>query len=57
MPVVGGAEVKVVGRSGQISRIERGLAWAAKAAPAETDLSGLLKRRMKRRGYARGGRR
>lgn len=99
MPVMGGTELKVVGKSGQISlgktyagkamrlerredgsilltavamvpesqlwtldaphrsRIERGLAWAAEAAPAETDVSGLLKRRMRRRGHTRGRRR
>ena len=85
---VSGAEIKVVGKSGQISlgksyagktlrlqrredgsilitrvalvpesqlwtleepdrsRIARGLAWAAEAAPAETDVDLLLKRRM-----------
>lgn len=99
MPMVRGAEIKVVGRSGQIalgkayagkalrlerredgsilltavamvpesqlwtleaphrSRIERGLAWAARTAPAETNLNGLLKRRPKRRGHMRDRRR
>ncbi len=99
MPVIGDTELKVVGKSGQISlgkayagkalrverredgsilltavamvpesqlwtldaphraRIERGLAWAAKAAPTETDLSALLKRRARRRGHTRGRRR
>jgi Neuraminidase (sialidase) len=99
MPVVSGAEVKVVGKSGQISlgktyagkalrverredgsilltavamvpesqlwtlaaphrsRIERGLAWAAEAAPAETRVGALLKRRARRRGPSRGRRR
>jgi hypothetical protein len=99
MPVMSGAEIKVVGKSGQISlgktyagkalrlerredgsilltavamvpesqlwtleaqhrsRIERGLAWAAEAAPTETDISVLLKRRARRRGHPRGHRR
>lgn len=99
MPVMGGTELKVVGKSGQISlgktyagkamrlerredgsilltavamvpesqlwtldaphrsRIERGLAWAAEAAPTETDVSVLLKRRTRRRGHTRGRRR
>lgn len=98
MPVMGGTELKVVGKSGQISlgktyagkalrverredgsilltavamvpesqlwtldaphrsRIERGLAWAAEAAPTETDVSVLLMRRMRRRGHTRGRR-
>jgi hypothetical protein len=30
------------------SRIERGLDWAAKASPAETDLDALLKRRARK---------
>jgi len=87
---VSGAEIKIVGKSGQISlgksyagktlrlqrredgsilitsvalvpesqlwtlsepnrsRVARGLAWAAETAPAETDIDGLLKRRMRR---------
>lgn len=99
MPMVRGAEIKVVGRSGQIalgkayagkalrlerredgsilltavamvpesqlwtleaphrSRIERGLAWAARTAPAETNLNVLLKRRARRRGRTRDRRR
>jgi hypothetical protein len=99
MPVAGGTELKVVGKSGQISlgkayagkamrlerredgsilltavalvpesqlwtldaphrsRIERGLAWAAETAPTETDVGVLLKRRVRRRGHARGRRR
>jgi len=90
MPRVSGAEIKVVGKSGQISlgksyagktlrlqrredgsilitsvamipesqlwtleepnrsRIARGLAWAAKTAPSETDMDVLLKRRTRR---------
>ena len=99
MPLVSGAEVKVVGKSGQISlgkryagktlrlerredgsilltavrvvpesqlwtveephrsRIARGLAWAAEAQAAETDIDVLLKRRRKGTGRARGRRR
>ena len=42
------------------SRIERGLAWAAKTAPKETNLDGLvsplLRRRTKRMSRARGRR-
>jgi len=99
MPLVNGAEIKVVGKSGQISlgkayagkpvrverredgsilltavamvpesqlwtleaphraRIERGLAWAAETKPAETDIDGLLKRRMQGPGRSRGRRR
>ncbi len=99
MPLVNGAEIKVVGKSGQISlgkayagkpvrverredgsilltavamvpesqlwtleapqrgRIERGLAWAAETKPAETDIDGLLKRRMQGSGRSRGRRR
>jgi len=99
MAQVSGAEIKVVGKSGQISlgksyagktlrlerrkdgtilitavamvpasqlwtldepnrsRITRGLAWAAKTAPSETNVEVLLKRRKKRPGRARGSRR
>lgn len=99
MPTVKGAEIKVVGRSGQIalgkayagktlrlerredgsilltavamvpesqlwtleapnrSRIERGLAWAAGTAPAETDPDDLLKQRPRSRGHRRDRRR
>lgn len=99
MPLVSGAEIKVVGKSGQISlgksyagktlrlerrkdgsilltavamvpesqlwtleepnrsRIARGLAWAAKTTPAETDVDVLLKRRTKRPRHSRGPRR
>jgi hypothetical protein len=99
MARVSGAEIKVVGKSGQISlgkryagktlrlqrrddgsllitsvamvpesqlwtleeparsRIARGLAWAAKTAPAETDMDILLKRRTKRPERARRARR
>ena len=99
MPLVNGAEIKVVGKSGQISlgkayagkavrierredgsilltavamvpesqlwtleapqrgRIERGLAWAAETKPAETDIDGLLKRRMQGPERSRGRRR
>lgn len=99
MRVVSGAEIKVVGRSGQIalgkayagkvlrlerredgtilltavamvpesqlwtlealhrSRIERGLAWAAETAPAETNLTVLMNRRARRRGHMRDRRR
>ncbi len=98
MPVVSGAEIKVVGKSGQISlgksyagktlrlerrgdgsivltavavvpesqlwalqephrsRIERGLAWAARAPAAESDVEELLTRRRKA-AAARGRRR
>ena len=94
-----GAEIKVVGKSGQISlgkryagktlrlerrtdgsvlltavvmvpesqlwtleephrsRIERGLAWAAKTPPRDTDLDSLLKRRTRRVGRPRERRR
>jgi len=38
------------------SRIARGLAWAAKAEPRETDIEALLKRRPKGAGRARGRR-
>lgn len=96
---VEGAEIKIVGKSGQISlgkryagktlrlerrtdgsvlltavamvpesqlwtldephrsRIERGLAWAAKTPPRDTDLDSLLKRRTTRAGRPRGRRR
>lgn len=96
MPILGAAEVKVVGKSGQISlgkryvgkalrlerradgsilltavamvpenqlwtlesphrtRIERGLAWAARTEPKETDPSVLLKKPSKRRVPKRG---
>jgi hypothetical protein len=99
MPVVSGSEIKVVGKSGQISlgkayagkavrverredgsilltgvvmvpedqlwtleaphraRIEKGLAWAAENEPAETDLDGLLKQRMRGPGRTHGRRR
>jgi hypothetical protein len=99
MPVLGGVEIKVVGKSGQISlgknyagkalrlerrsdgsilltavamvpesqlwtleaphraRIERGLAWAARTEPAETEPSVLLKRSTNRREHTRGPRR
>lgn len=39
------------------ARIERGLAWAAQTAPAETDPDALLRRRAKQREHKRGGRR
>jgi hypothetical protein len=99
MPQLSGAEIKAVGKSGQISlgksyagralrlerradgsilltpvavvpesqlwtleephrsRIERGLGWAAKTKPAETDLDSLMKRRSKGAGRPRGRRR
>jgi hypothetical protein len=99
MPVVSGAEIKVVGKSGQISlgksyagktlrveqqedgsivlravalvpetqlwtleephrsRVARGLAWAARHTPAETDVGALAKRRTKGAGRSRGRRR
>jgi hypothetical protein len=99
VPLMSGAEFKVVGKSGQISlgktyagkalrlerredgsilltavamvpesqlwtleaphrsRIERGLAWAAETAPAETNIQALVRRRTRRRGHSRGRRR
>ena len=65
MTVVSGAEFKVVGKSGQLwtveepdrSRIARGLAWAEKTRPQETDLDTLMKRRSMGAGPSRGRRR
>ena len=99
MPQIAGAEIKVVGKSGQISlgksyagktlrlerledgsviltavalvperqlwtleephrsRIERGLAWAAKTKPAETNVETLVKRRTRAARHSRGRRR
>lgn len=99
MPLVNGTEIKVVGKSGQISlgkshagktlrlercadgtivltsvavvpesqlwtleephrsRIVRGLEWAARTEPRETDLEALLARRKRRQVRSRGTRR